>query len=267
MRAGKGRCVVQQQGSAAVICILAQLPLPFWAWKSRTTGVAREVKDSSQQVVIWTSHQLLHRRGSKEKIQLRHWNGLPRQMVEVESLSLEMFKKRLGEANEKCQRRVAELNGRWKRIFKLQQTVGSKGRGVQLWWVECPNYWSITMKTGMLRGVKCTNDWGWYFYLHYVFDYWICALENSINETAQSSFNICMKMKLSTKQYTHFSLIWFLCQLWFLRWAEEGLCIWIPYFFFVVAVTVFASGSQLQGRNEAWSAFHAGISPSQNWRV
>lgn len=53
-------------------------------------------------------------------------------MVEVESSSLEVFKKRLDEANEECQRGVAELNERWKRVFKLQQTAGSRGGGVQL---------------------------------------------------------------------------------------------------------------------------------------
>lgn len=36
------------------------------------------------------------------------------------------------------------------------------------------------------------------------FDYWICALENRITEIAQSSFNICREMQVSTKQYTLF---------------------------------------------------------------
>lgn len=45
---------------------------------------------------------------------------------------------------------------------------------------------------------------GWHFMLHHFFDYWICALENSIVEIAESSLNICMEMKVSTKQYTFF---------------------------------------------------------------
>lgn len=44
----------------------------------------------------------------------------------------------------------------------------------------------------------------WHFILHNFFDYWICALENGVTEIAQSSFNICMEMKLRTKQYTFF---------------------------------------------------------------
>lgn len=49
-------------------------------------------------------------------------------MVKVESL--QMFKERLDEANEEWQRGVAELNERWKRIFKMQQTAGQRGTTV-----------------------------------------------------------------------------------------------------------------------------------------
>lgn len=41
--------------------------------------------------------------------------------------SLQVFKERLDEANEEWQRGVAELNERWKRIFKMQQTAGAEG--------------------------------------------------------------------------------------------------------------------------------------------
>lgn len=46
-----------------------------------------------------------------------------------------------------------------------------------------------------------------HFIMHNFFDYWICGLETSKNEIAQSHFNLCMKMKLKVQSNTLLFLI------------------------------------------------------------
>lgn len=112
----------------------------------------------------------------------------------------------LDKANEECQR-VDELNERWKRIFKLQQTVGEQGQRATSMMGRVSKLLKHHNENRYVKRGEVHKRWDKHFSLHYVFDCWICALENGIYEIAQSGFNICMEMKLTIKQYTHFSLI------------------------------------------------------------